>query len=157
MAARTGPSGGAGAYADCVDSLRSSLKFLEASVETIDRGVSDFPRMVGVLKTVRVCTSSSSNIRCALSLTFAYSTTNSFRNRRLLRLRPPSEMRLDPTLPFCSAVPTLELSARNAALRLSKLVPSCSRDGLLGQMNQYVNLPRHGVDSSVARTSFARG
>ncbi|KAL6901596.1 DASH complex subunit Spc19 [Trichoderma evansii] len=53
MAARTGPSGGAGAYADCVDSLRSSLKFLEASVETIDRGVSDFPRMMGVLKTVR--------------------------------------------------------------------------------------------------------
>lgn len=57
MATRTGPSGGAGAYADCVDSLRSSLKFLEASVETIDRGVSDFPRMMGVLKTVRVCNS----------------------------------------------------------------------------------------------------
>ncbi|KAL7910182.1 Spc19 domain-containing protein [Trichoderma velutinum] len=52
MAARTG-STGAATYADCVDSLRNSLKFLEASVETIDRGVSDFPRLVNVLKTVR--------------------------------------------------------------------------------------------------------
>lgn len=56
MAARTGPTGAA-TYADCVDSLRNSLKFLEASVETIDRGVSDFPRLVSVLKTVRVCAS----------------------------------------------------------------------------------------------------
>ncbi|KAK4069300.1 hypothetical protein Trihar35433_5879 [Trichoderma harzianum] len=52
MATRTG-STGAATYADCVDSLRNSLKFLEASVETIDRGVSDFPRLVNVLKTVR--------------------------------------------------------------------------------------------------------
>ncbi|KAH0491786.1 hypothetical protein TgHK011_003194 [Trichoderma gracile] len=52
MASRTGP-GGAATYADCVDSLRNSLKFLEASVETIDRGVSDFPRLMTVLKTVR--------------------------------------------------------------------------------------------------------
>lgn len=87
----------------------------------------------------------------------ACSTTNSFRSLRLLQLRPPSEMRLDPTLPFCSAVPTLKLSDKNAALRLSKLVPSCSRDGLLGQMNQYANLLLQRVDSSVARTSFARG
>ncbi|PNP58831.1 hypothetical protein THARTR1_01079 [Trichoderma harzianum] len=49
MATRTG----AATYADCVDSLRNSLKFLEASVETIDCGVSDFPRLVNVLKTVR--------------------------------------------------------------------------------------------------------
>ncbi|KAK7209330.1 hypothetical protein V2G26_016508 [Clonostachys chloroleuca] len=40
-------------YADCVSSLRSSLKFLESSVETLDSGVSDFPRLVSVLKTVR--------------------------------------------------------------------------------------------------------
>ncbi|KAK0757144.1 hypothetical protein N5P37_009860 [Trichoderma harzianum] len=52
MATRTG-SAGTATYADCVDSLRNSLKFLEASVETIDRGVSDFPRLVNVLKTVR--------------------------------------------------------------------------------------------------------
>ncbi|EGR45384.1 uncharacterized protein TRIREDRAFT_81343 [Trichoderma reesei QM6a] len=53
MASRTGPPGGTATYADCVDSLRNSLKFLEASVETIDRGVSDFPRLMTVLKTVR--------------------------------------------------------------------------------------------------------
>lgn len=41
-------------YADCVGSLRSSLKFLESSVETIDNGVSDFPRLLTVLKSVRV-------------------------------------------------------------------------------------------------------
>lgn len=66
-------------------------------------------------------------------------------------------MRLDPTLPFCSAVPTLKLSARNVALRLSKLAPSCSRDAFLGQMNPYASLLLQGVDSSVARTSFAQG
>lgn len=41
-------------YGDCVSSLRSSLKFLESSVETLDEGVSDFPRLVNVLKSVRV-------------------------------------------------------------------------------------------------------
>ncbi|RKL12484.1 hypothetical protein BFJ68_g7882 [Fusarium oxysporum] len=38
-------------YSDCVSSLRTSLKFLESSVETLDNGVSDFPRLVNVLKT----------------------------------------------------------------------------------------------------------
>ncbi|KAM6520768.1 DASH complex subunit spc19 [Fusarium solani] len=41
-------------YSDCVSSLRTSLKFLESSVETLDNGVSDFPRLVNVLKTVRI-------------------------------------------------------------------------------------------------------
>lgn len=45
-------------YSDCVSSLRTSLKFLESSVETLDNGVSDFPRLVNVLKTVRVSTTS---------------------------------------------------------------------------------------------------
>ncbi|KAF4124425.1 DASH complex subunit SPC19 [Geosmithia morbida] len=40
-------------YADCVTSLRSSLKFLDSSVETLDNAVSDFPRLINVLKTVR--------------------------------------------------------------------------------------------------------
>ncbi|OAA76895.1 DASH complex, subunit Spc19 [Akanthomyces lecanii RCEF 1005] len=40
-------------YADCVSSLRTSLKFLESSVETLDEGVSDFPRLNNVLKSVR--------------------------------------------------------------------------------------------------------
>ncbi|KAF4487760.1 mitotic spindle biogenesis Spc19 [Fusarium agapanthi] len=40
-------------YSDCVSSLRTSLKFLESSVETLGNGVSDFPRLVNVLKTVR--------------------------------------------------------------------------------------------------------
>ncbi|KAK5991233.1 DASH complex subunit spc19 [Cladobotryum mycophilum] len=46
-------SSGAATYADCVDSLRTSLKFLESSVETLDDGVADFPRLINVLKTVR--------------------------------------------------------------------------------------------------------
>ncbi|KAH7316645.1 putative mitotic spindle biogenesis protein Spc19 [Stachybotrys elegans] len=45
--------GGSSTYADCVSSLRNSLQFLESSVETLDKGVSDFPRLVTVLKTVR--------------------------------------------------------------------------------------------------------
>jgi DASH complex subunit SPC19 len=48
----------ASSYAECVSSLRSSLQFLESSVETLDNGVADFPRLVNVLKTVRVYTDS---------------------------------------------------------------------------------------------------
>ena len=47
-------SSNAVSYADCVASLRTSLQYLESSVSTIDAGVSDFPRLVTALKTVRV-------------------------------------------------------------------------------------------------------
>lgn len=40
-------------YADCVTSLRSALSFLSSSVSTLETGVSDFPRLATVLKTVR--------------------------------------------------------------------------------------------------------
>lgn len=43
-------------YGDCVASLRSSLNLLESSVETLGNGVSDFPRLGSMLKTVRVRT-----------------------------------------------------------------------------------------------------
>lgn len=43
-------------YGDCVASLRTSLNLLESSVETLGNGVSDFPRLGSVLKTVRVRT-----------------------------------------------------------------------------------------------------
>ena len=39
-------SSGAASYADCVSSLRNSLKFLDSSVSTLDDGVADFPRLV---------------------------------------------------------------------------------------------------------------
>ncbi|OAQ67277.1 mitotic spindle biogenesis protein Spc19 [Pochonia chlamydosporia 170] len=51
--ATTASAPGPASYADCVSSLRSSLRFLESSVETLDGGVSDFPRLIKVLKTVR--------------------------------------------------------------------------------------------------------
>lgn len=40
-------------YGDCVAALRTSLSFLESSVATLESGVSDFPRLMGVLKTAR--------------------------------------------------------------------------------------------------------
>ncbi|KAH8170015.1 spc19 domain-containing protein [Sarocladium implicatum] len=50
----SGNSGGGGtSYSDCVASLRTSLNYLESSVQTLDGGVSDFPRLVNVLKSVR--------------------------------------------------------------------------------------------------------
>ena len=41
-------------YADCVDSLRTSLVHLESSVNILGNGVADHPRLKQVLKTVRV-------------------------------------------------------------------------------------------------------
>ncbi|PHH90822.1 hypothetical protein CDD83_2576 [Cordyceps sp. RAO-2017] len=47
------PSSTTASYADCVSSLRTSLQFLQSSVQTLDAGVADFPRLGKVLKTVR--------------------------------------------------------------------------------------------------------
>ncbi|KAG5926775.1 hypothetical protein E4U42_002969 [Claviceps africana] len=44
---------GTASYAGCVASLRTSLDFLESSVQTLDHGTADFPRLIKVLKTVR--------------------------------------------------------------------------------------------------------
>ena len=40
-------------YGDCVSSLRNSLNLLTNAVDTLGQGVSDFPRLTSVLKTVR--------------------------------------------------------------------------------------------------------
>ncbi|OLN96643.1 DASH complex subunit SPC19 [Colletotrichum chlorophyti] len=40
-------------YADCVASLRTSLNFLQSSVETLETGVSDLPRLSSVLRPTR--------------------------------------------------------------------------------------------------------
>ncbi|KAI0425661.1 DASH complex subunit Spc19 [Xylaria sp. FL1042] len=54
MSTATGLTGNnAASYGDCVAALRTSLSFLESSVNTLDNGVSDFPRLVSVLKTAR--------------------------------------------------------------------------------------------------------
>ncbi|KAG5973423.1 hypothetical protein E4U58_005156 [Claviceps cyperi] len=44
---------GTPSYAGCVSSLCSSLNFLESAVHTLDHGITDFPRLIKVLKTVR--------------------------------------------------------------------------------------------------------
>lgn len=41
-------------YADCVGSLRNSITYLGSAVDTLGDGVADFPRLVSVLKSVRV-------------------------------------------------------------------------------------------------------
>lgn len=41
-------------YSDCVASLRTSVALLESSVNTLGNGVTDYPRLSSVLKTVRV-------------------------------------------------------------------------------------------------------
>ena len=47
----------ASALPGCVASLRSSLASLEGSIETLEAGVGDFPRLARVLTTTRVCVS----------------------------------------------------------------------------------------------------
>ncbi|KAI1182464.1 DASH complex subunit Spc19 [Nemania serpens] len=53
MATSTSTNTGTASYGDCVAALRTSLSFLESSVATLESGVSDFPRLMGVLKTAR--------------------------------------------------------------------------------------------------------
>lgn len=53
-------------YADCVDQLRSALTLLDSSVNTLGAGVEDFPRLVSVLKSVRVCVGAVDSISSSL-------------------------------------------------------------------------------------------
>ncbi|KAI0458211.1 DASH complex subunit Spc19 [Xylaria acuta] len=54
MTAATGlASTNTATYSDCVAALRTSLSYLESSLTTLENGVSDFPRLVSVLKTAR--------------------------------------------------------------------------------------------------------
>ncbi|KHO00270.1 DASH complex, subunit Spc19 [Metarhizium album ARSEF 1941] len=53
MATTASAPGTTATYAGCVSSLRRALNFLESSVDTLDGGVADFPRLVKALKTVR--------------------------------------------------------------------------------------------------------
>lgn len=78
----------ASSYADCVTSLRQSLTFLDSSVETIGQGVSDYPRLIKVLKTVRVRIPLRINVktRRPCEADTVPSTTNSSPNRPWLRL-----------------------------------------------------------------------
>jgi len=39
----------------CVGSLRSSMQLLDTSINILDEGVNDFPRLAKVLQTTRVC------------------------------------------------------------------------------------------------------
>lgn len=39
----------------CVGSLRTSMQMLESSINILDSGVSDYPRLAKVLQTTRVC------------------------------------------------------------------------------------------------------
>ena len=45
------------ALSSCVSSLQSSISLLSSSIAILDSGVSDFPRLVRVLQTTRVCPS----------------------------------------------------------------------------------------------------
>lgn len=42
----------------CVSSLRSGMQLLESSINILDSGVSDYPRLAKVLQTTRVSISS---------------------------------------------------------------------------------------------------
>ncbi|KAI0003952.1 DASH complex subunit Spc19 [Xylariaceae sp. FL0662B] len=53
MATTQTATGNTASYGDCVAALRTSLSFLETSVSTLGNGVTDFPRLIGVLKSVR--------------------------------------------------------------------------------------------------------
>lgn len=51
------------ALASCVSSLRSSNNLLSSSISILDSGVNDFPRLVKVLQTTRVCLLSNKHIQ----------------------------------------------------------------------------------------------
>lgn len=46
----------------CVGSLRSSMQLLDSSINILDQGVSDFPRLAKVLQTTRVRKSQSTKL-----------------------------------------------------------------------------------------------
>ena len=78
-----------------VSSLQSSLQLLESATDTLDAGVSDFPRLCKVLQTTRVCFTIGDQFTCLgaqepLILTWYTSTSSSSQN-------PPSATRKKPS------------------------------------------------------------
>lgn len=94
-------SGTAASYADCVASLRNSLKFLDSSVSTLDDGVADFPRLVKVLKSVRVrFRSLSLHLSIYFLLLFSFlKKILTLLDKIALRTRPPTNPRRRRSLP----------------------------------------------------------
>lgn len=111
-------------YNDCVACLRTSLTLLESSVDTLGSGVSDFPRLGSVLKTVRVSSSvfwfvdkRKENKRKEIKTKVITSTTNSSPNPPSPRQKPPSATRSAPSWRTSSTAPTARPSARRGASR----------------------------------------
>ena len=48
-------SSASSALQGCVSSLRTSMQLLESSINILDTGVNDYPRLTKVLQTTRVC------------------------------------------------------------------------------------------------------
>lgn len=76
----------------CVSSLRTSMQLLESSINTLDAGVHDYPRLSKVLQTTRV--------RCFLTLAVLADADNQITALRTsLRTLPPNRPTNPPLLP----------------------------------------------------------
>lgn len=86
----------------CVSSLRTSMQLLESSIDILDSGVHDYPRLSKVLQTTRV------SVECAQSKAIplaqrleGLTSTSALRTR--LRTLPPHRARNPPLLPRARA------------------------------------------------------
>jgi len=119
-------------YADCVASLQRSLSYLESSVDTLGNGVSDFPRLTSVLKTVRV---------------------------RFSGFTSASKPRLAPAAPLTATqhyelIPSTTLAAAEASLR-SEIGPSIAL--LLDRADAQLDRQARRVETLKARAELQAG
>ena len=94
-------SSASSALKGCVSSLRTSMQLLESSINILDTGVNDYPRLTKVLQTTRVCSNQSTSIQFSQIIVkrnlpsnnlFSNSTSNSSPN-------PPSKPPNKPSSP----------------------------------------------------------
>ncbi|KAI1155454.1 Spc19-domain-containing protein [Nemania diffusa] len=131
-------------YGDCVSALRTSLSFLSSSVATLESGVSDFPRLMGVLKTARVRRPLSSTLLYSLPTSFpAYA--HGWHHRLTSSLLWQQHYEL---------IPQTTLQAAEASLR-SELAPAIST--LLARADAHIARVDRRVETLKARAELQQG
>ena len=86
-------SSASSALQGCVSSLRTSMQLLESSINILDTGVNDYPRLTKVLQTTRVRLNQSSYLNQNFELTISTAL------RARLRTLPPNRSTNPPLLP----------------------------------------------------------
>lgn len=120
----------------CVTSLRSSMQLLDSSINILDSGVSDYPRLAKVLQTTRVSATICISSLCSAPDTSCPSTSNWSPNTISQPPNPPSSPKSNPRSPPFSAALKHTSTSSSGARSLSSPKLNYRKAGCRGPRGQ---------------------